>query len=228
MPTGLGRGQARRRYAAVAVAIGLGLFAGGVALAVPHGSEPGRRARVAACGLVACGANLPDGNASSAVGGVPGGQRSTPGASPSADSSPHPSPTGARPTPPSTPAPSPTRSGSPPPGAGVTVTYRPDQGDHRGHRVRGTLTLVNHTSRSFSGWTVTLTFPGDKIDWVGAAGADMLPFATWHVSGDTLTLSAALAAETLGPRATETISISGHGATNSPSGCAFDGSACQR
>ena len=220
MPTGLGSGRARRWYSAAAVTAGLGVLAGGAALVFSPGAAPGKRGTADACGLVACGASLPAQGTSATAGNssasaTPSGrQRHSPMRTPSPTTktaSPTPAPTGSPPP------------SSPPPGRAVTVTYSPDR---HGRRISGTLTLVNHSRESFSKWTITLTFPGDQIDFVGAPGDSLLAFDTWHFSGDTLTLSAVLSSETLRPGATEQILITGHGPTASPSGCQFDGSAC--
>ncbi len=229
-----GRGlspQARRRWlSAVGATAALALLAGGVLTLLPHH----RRAVTTLaddCGLINCGAALPGAMVTSSPPDQvstarPHHRTGTPASrSPSGSKSHRATPT-ARPTP--TPAkPSPTPKPPPVPDVGVTYTVDSQHNFWGNNHFHGHLTIVNHSSRSVSGWAIQLTLPGDRIRWVSyRQGWSQVPFSNWGFSGSTLTMTAASGAETLAPGASQTVYIEGDGSADSPTGCSFNGATC--
>jgi hypothetical protein len=237
---------ARRSWFPVSAAAGvLLLIAGGVAALVFGGHGTPTRQLAADCGLVNCGVApvTPVASTSAAPSHVSqtlhhlkappaATKRSVPSPSPAT------TPRAVTPTtaPPHTTAPT---TAPPPAPLDVTVVYTPDQQQHFGRSqdehgfggqqdFQGQLTIVNHGAGQVAGWTVQLTLPGDQIGFVGNQGGwGGDPFDHWQFSGDTLTLSADSGSETLGPGAVLTVTIHGQGRADSPSGCTFNGTACQ-
>jgi Cellulose binding domain len=250
-PAGARHGPAPRArhswFSVGAVAATLLLIAGGVAALTLAGHSAPTRPVAADCGLVNCGAVpvVPAASSTATQSHLTRPLRHrTASASPAATKRPAraPSPTTAQA---STPTPAP--SAAPPAAPDVTVTYTPDQQQHfgaPGHQqhsgrsggqpqfpgppgFQGQLTIVNHGSGQVAGWTVQLTLPGDEVDFVGTQdgwGGD--PFERWQFSGDTLTLAAG-GSETLGPGAVLNVTVHGQGQATAPSGCTFNGAACQ-
>ena len=114
----------------------------------------------------------------------------------------------------------------PPPAPDVAVTYSVDGKSWWDH-FRVYLTIVNRSSQTVSGWTIRLTLPGDRVDWVGyRQGWRGNSFSSWNFSGKPLPLTANSGGEALGPGASPTLTIDARGNTRSPSGCVFNGAAC--
>jgi hypothetical protein len=208
---------------------GVALLAGTGAVLLTMSPAPATHPLAAGCGLVTCGARLPASVTGQAVRNTvppaphrPGSRQVTPSMSAARAHTRTPKPVSARRPPPS-PAPRPTRQ---PAGARVSVTYTLDGSSQWDRDFRAHLTIVNSGHRTIAGWTIQLTLPGDRVDWVGYPGA-WRPFATWQFGGTTLTLHADSSGETLSPGSTEIVPIFGAGHTTAPRGCTFNGSGCQ-
>jgi hypothetical protein len=213
-PAGTGRwlAPARRNwYLAIMAAVALALITSGVAMLVQGHGTPTRQV-ASDCGLVNCGAT------------PPGPITTT--SPPSHISKVHRRASHApAPTPSATP-PSPTPSQAPAPPPDVTVSFTSER--HRFDHFEVQLTIVNHGSSPVSGWTIQLTFPRDEIDFVeSGSGWTADPFDHWQFRGDMLTLSADTGSETVGPGGSEDVTIHGRGEVTFPTGCTFNGTACQ-
>jgi len=77
-----------------------------------------------------------------------------------------------------------------------------------------------------AGWTIQVSLPGDQVDWVGYPGG-WDRFANWQFNGGTLALNAVSGGETIAPGGTEIVPITAQGTNTAPSGCTFNGAACQ-
>ena len=217
-PTGAGRllaPLARRSWlSAIVGAVALAVITGGVTTLVWRPGTPARQV-AADCGLVNCGATLPSPVISTSTRSRVGKAHKKKVHKPAVHA---PAPS----APPSQ-APSP----APPPPPDVTVSFEPGGEQHFGH-FQAQLSIVNHGSSPVSGWTVQLTLPRAEVDFVGSQdGWSGTPFEHWQFSGDTLTLSADTRNETLTPGTHEKVTIHGRGHTTFPTGCTFNGTACQ-
>jgi hypothetical protein len=181
------------------------------------------------CGMVSCSAALPGGTSASALPqGSPRGTltarpaahhrntatpTSSPSASPSARAAGERSPS----PPPPSPSPSPTASASPTPTqVDATVTYTVDQrwpGGFQGH-----FTIVNNGTEALSGWALTATLPGDKINSVWSAN--------YSVDGNQLTLTAPDGQPAIAPGASQSAYFTASGSTVKPTGCVFNSQTC--
>lgn len=209
-------------YSVLGATVVAALLTGGIATLLAHRSASGAHDLAENCGLVKCHANLParaasglatHGAASSSPPGR-GGTRRSPSASPSPSSSHHTSHGSSFST-----------SSSPPPD--VTVVYSLDSHGHGSGQFEGVLTIANHGTRPVSRWTLSLSFPGDSIAWVGYHGPGGHPFDTWRVSQGFVILSAVTSSETIAAGGSQTVLIGAQGGTTTPTACYFDGTACR-
>jgi hypothetical protein len=232
LPKSPPRAPGRRQwYLVAAITAGVAVLAGTGAALLTYARAPATRPLADDCGLVTCDAKLPASVTRLGVRSTAQAARPSPAshrrvhpisavrahshpAAPAQPSQPaHPTPS--RPSPPS-------RQPGPP---HVTVTYTLDGGEwHQGFRAH--LTIVNNGHRPVAGWTIQLTLPGDRVNWVGYQGP-WQPFAAWRFGGGTLTLHAVSGGETLPPGGTEIVPLLAGGASTTPSGCSFNGSGCQ-
>jgi cellulase/cellobiase CelA1 len=98
----------------------------------------------------------------------------------------------------------------------VTVTYTLEH-TWDGH-FQGEFTLVNSGSTAISGWELTVTLPGDTVEWAWDA--------SWHMNGDELIMDPSSDQATIGAGATITEHVMAQGSTTSPTSCTFNGLTC--
>jgi hypothetical protein len=216
-------------YPVVSAAAVVALLAGGAMTLFTVSGGTHARPPAADCGLVTCGARLPTAVSTStpsmAVRSTTPAHRRDPAAdarvlAPKVHSRP------ASQAPPARPPhrwhPRPPHPGPP----GVTVTYTLDRTSPWQQSFNAHLTIVNHGAAPVAGWTIQVSLPGDLVDWVGSPGG-WGPFANWQFNAGTLALNAVSGGETIAPGGTEIVPITAQGANTAPSGCTFNGAACQ-
>lgn len=217
-------------YPVVSAAVVVALLGGGAMTLFTVSGGAHARPLAADCGLVTCGARLPAAVTSSSTPSM--AVRSTAPAhrrDPAADARVLAPKVHSRPASQAPPASPPHRWHPRPPHPGppgVTVTYTLDRTSPWQQNFNAHLTIVNHGAAPVAGWTIQVSLPGDQVDWVGSPGG-WDPFANWQFNGGTLALNAVSGGETIAPSGTEIVPITAQGANTAPSGCTFNGAACQ-
>lgn len=220
-------------YPVVSAVAVVALLAGGAMTLLTVSGGAHARPLASDCGLVTCGARLPGAVTSTSAPGT--AVRSTAPAhrrDPAVDARVLTPKVHSRPVAQAPPAraphrwhPRPPHPGPPGP-PGVTVTYTLDGTNPWQQNFNAHLTIVNHSAAPVAGWTIQVSLPGDQVDWVGSPGG-WDPFANWQFNGGTLALNAVSGGETIAPGGTEIVPITAQGSDTAPSGCMFNGAACQ-